>query len=219
MNVDVAYAGEDTLGESPFWSTVTQSLSWIDGFEPAVHTWHPATSVHSSVTLPSAPVGMIVETSNPRIVAMSHGDGVCLFNLDDRSTAALANPEQARQGIGYNDAKVDRAGRLWVGTYDETETEQRGCLWLLEHGQPPRLADTGMAVVNGPAFSPDGAIMYVSDSIARRILAFDVVAGTVRGRRVLVALEPEEGMPDGLTVDSQGCLWCAHWDGGRVTRF
>jgi sugar lactone lactonase YvrE len=76
-----------------------------------------------------------------------------------------------------------------------------------------------MAVVNGPAFSPDGGVIYVSDSMGRRILAFDVDRGALRRRRTFATMSKDEGFPDGLTVDAEGCLWCAHWEGSRVTRF
>lgn len=219
MNVSVVYAGENTLGESAFWSTAGQTLYWIDGAKAQVHLWHATTQTHRAIALPSAPVGMIAATVDPRVLAMSFAQGIALFNVDDRAVTVLAHPEGGREGVGYNDGKVDPAGRLWIGTYDEAEIEQRGCLWVLENGDAPRLADTGMAVVNGPAFSPDGAVMYVSDSIARRILAFDLTDGRVYGRRVFAALAPQEGLPDGLTVDAEGCVWCAHWDGARVTRY
>jgi len=114
---------------------------------------------------------------------------------------------------------VDSSGRLWVGTFDLNETEPRGCLWLLGDGATPQLMESGLAVVNGPAFAPDGSTVYVSDSVGRRILAYELAASRLRTRRVLVHFADGEGLPDGLTVDAEGCIWCAHWDGARVTRF
>ena len=209
----------DILGESACWSVAAQQVRWIDGFAPAIHQWDPATRTHSVVPLPIVPVGMIVPTSDPDIVALTDCAGIGLFDLRTRIRTSIADPEQKRVLIGYNDAKVDGAGRLWVGTYDGTETEPRGCLWLLERDKAPRLADSGMAVVNGPAFSPNQEILYVSDSTAKRILAYDLHDGTLGARRLFAQFSADEGLPDGLTVDAEGCVWCAHWDGGRVTRF
>jgi D-xylonolactonase len=219
MMPELVIDGGNILGESVCWSMQAQEIRWIDGFAPAIHRWSPMTGGYTVVPLPAAPIGMIVQTSDPSVVALTDGAGIGLFDLRTRTRTAIADPERGRAGIGYNDAKVDGAGRLWVGTYDGSEIEPRGCLWVLANGEAPRLADSGMAVVNGPAFSRASDVVYVSDSTAKRILAHEMRDGALAGRRVFAQLTPEEGLPDGLTVDAAGCLWCAHWDGGRVTQF
>jgi D-xylonolactonase len=218
--VQVALAAENIVGESAFWSVMTQQLFWVDGFASEIHSWNPISGHHRSVHVSSGPLGAIVGTQNPGVVGLIDREGIGLFDLDRQIRVALAHPEGHREGIGYNDAKVDFNGRLWVGTYDTGETDPRGCLWVLENGRMPQLAESGIAVVNGPTFSPDGRLMYLSDSMGRRILTFDVDHGSnPRRRRVLAQFSTEEGLPDGLTTDAEGCVWCAHWDGGCVTRF
>src|SRR5260370_33438905 len=156
MTSQVVVASANALGESVFWSVATQQVYWVDGVAPAIHRWHPATRAHSVVQLAVAPLGMIVETTDARFVALTDRDGISLFDLHTGGKQLLASPEGRRDGVGYNDAKVDREGRLWVGTYNTAELEPRGCLWVLENGNAPSLAEAGMAVGNGPAFLPDG---------------------------------------------------------------
>jgi len=81
--------------------------------------------------------------------------------------------------------------------------------------------DDGFHLANGLAFSPDDRTLYFTDSAARRIYAYDYNSqtGEVRNRRVLVQLSPDEGLPDGLTVDEEGFLWSAHWYGSCVVRY
>lgn len=210
----------NALGESVLWSQALQSVLWIDGVAAEIHRWEPLSRCHSVVKLPLDPViGMIAATSEASTFVLSYARGLALVNVDTLQLARLADPERGRADIGYNDGKVDPRGRLWTGTFDVNETEPRGCLWLLENGAIPQLMETGLAVVNGPAFSPDGSTVYVSDSVGRRILAYELDGGRLRSRRVLIGFANEEGLPDGLTVDAEGCIWCAHWDGARVTRF
>ena len=210
----------NVLGESVLWSHASQSVYWIDGVATEIHRWEFLLRRHSVVKLPLDPViGMIAATSELRTFVLSHARGLALLNLDTLKLASLADPERNRADIGYNDGKVDPRGRLWASTFDVSETEPRGCLWLLESGAAPRLMETGLAVVNGPAFSPDGSTVYVSDSVGRRILAYELAGSRLQTRRVLVHFADGEGLPDGLTVDAEGCIWCAHWDGARVTRF
>jgi sugar lactone lactonase YvrE len=216
----VCCACQNDLGESAIWSAASGVVRWIDGVAPTLHQWNPQDGGHRATPLQlPAPVGMIAGTTDARTIAVAHRDGLALLDLESGVETPVAAPERARAGIAYNDAKVDPMGRLWLGSFDTGGVEPRGCLWVLENGRRPRLAETGMAVVNGPAFSPDGATIYVSDSIARRILAFDVVDGALRHCRTFATMSAEEGLPDGLTVDAEGCLWCAHWEGSRVTRF
>jgi xylono-1,5-lactonase len=220
VNVACVVAAANQLGESVFWSPATAMVRWIDGLAPALHEFDLPNRAHRvrPLHLP-APVGMIVETADPGIIAVAHRDGVVLIDLVSDSYTPVAAPEHGRAAIGYNDAKVDPEGRLWLGTCDRGGIEPRGCLWVLENGRHPRVAETGMTVVNGPAFSPDGRVTYVSDSIARRIVAFDTAGGGLSNRRTFATMTADEGLPDGLTVDAEGCLWCAHWAGSRVTRF
>ena len=74
---------------------------------------------------------------------------------------------------------------------------------------------------NGPAFSPDGRILYFSNSYEGEIWAYPYNPWTmsIGEPRKFATIPKQEGVPDGLAVDSEGGVWCAHWGGGRVTRF
>jgi sugar lactone lactonase YvrE len=123
--------------------------------------------------------------------------------------------------VSYNDAKMDHFGRYWMGTFDIKETEPRGILYCISQDGTWSVGDSGFAVCNGPAFSPDGRTLYFSDSAGRRLLAYDVSGDTTRlaNRRVLVQFGDGEGMPDGLTVDADGDIWCAQYGAAKVGCF
>jgi sugar lactone lactonase YvrE len=220
MLVKSIVSSGDELGESVFWSALTSAVYWIDGVAPLIHRYSPSDGSHeTSALLLPPPVGMIACTTDPNVLVASCSNGVALVRLDTGKAVNVADPERQRSSITYNDGKVDTQGRLWIGTYDPADHEHRGCLWVLESAQTSQLVETGFTVTNGPAFAPDGRVVYVSDSIARRIVALDVSGTTLSGRRVFAVLTDEEGYPDGLAIDGEGCLWCAHWGGSRVTRF
>ena len=79
----------------------------------------------------------------------------------------------------------------------------------------------GILLTNGLGFSPDESTLYHVDSAARTIYAYDYsrANGALRNRRAVVRVPVEEGVPDGLTVDAEGCIWCAHWFGGSIIRY
>jgi len=162
-------------------------------------------------------IGSLVFAEEGILLAMDHG----LHVLDTRngSTRFFADPKAGREDLVYNDAKTDRAGRYWVGTLDLGEGANGRLYRVLPDGSAT-IADDGFSICNGPAFSPDNRILYFSDSIGRRILSYDLdEQGALSGRRVFCTFAIEDGLPDGLTVDSAGNVWCALYDGGKVVCF
>lgn len=211
---------QDRLGESPMWRAAEQAIYWIDVYGPTLHRLRIGGTVESW-TLPGAKfVGSFVFAAGGRVL-LALDTGLALFDPATGSLAGFADPNQARDGVIYNDGKLDRSGHLWIGTLDLAETEPRGILYCVDGHGRSSVGDSGFVVCNGPAFSPKGDVLYFSDSLGRRLLAYDLSPGStlLRNRRVFAALSPEDGIPDGLTVDAEGCVWCAHYSVGRLSRF
>jgi sugar lactone lactonase YvrE len=211
----------DRLGDSPLWHPRERVLYWVDFYGPIIHRLDPETGVHKQWTLDAAPtIGSLCFTDDGRLL-LAMENGVYLFDTADERLILVADPNMARPGIGYNDAKVDRDGSYWVGTYDLKERAPRGIFYRLETGGRAIVGDSGFIVCNGPAFSPSGETLYFSDSAGRRLLAYDLDrrTGALSEPHLLVQFGETDGMPDGLCVDSAGSIYCAHYAGGRVTRF
>ena len=81
--------------------------------------------------------------------------------------------------------------------------------------------DTGFTVANGLAFAPDDRRLYFADSGRRTVYVydFDLASGTLAHRRPFVELAEHEGIPDGLTVDAEGFVWIALFDGWSLVRY
>lgn len=209
------------LGEAIIWHEAGKCLYWIDLLDPALFRHDPATGVTQSFPLPlAAPLGAIVATEDADLLLLTHRRGLSLLRLSNLEIAPYADPEAGRDAIIYNDAKCDRWGRLWAGSSHALEREPRGALWCLT-GTRQALGDAGFAVANGPAFSPDGRRMYFNDSMGRQTLVYDIDEADLlpRNRRVFANFAAGEGLPDGVIVDGEGCLWIAHWGGARITRW
>jgi sugar lactone lactonase YvrE len=122
----------------------------------------------------------------------------------------------------YNDAAVDRQGRLLVGTVNMQDPfTPDGSLYRLDSDCSLHKLDTGYATANGIGISPDGQKVYVADQRHRQIIAYDydTVKGTTSNRRVFARFPDDEGMPDGLIVDAEGFVWNGHWAGWKITRY
>jgi sugar lactone lactonase YvrE len=219
MTFDIFAQTHDRLGESPMWHTAEQALYWVDWYGPTLHRKAWGGDKVQSWTIPGETVfGSFVFAAGGKLLA-AVDSGLRLFDPATGASTLFADPNEARPGVGYNDSKLDRSGRLWAGTFDVPETEPRGILYCVEPDGTWSVADSGFAVCNGPAFSPDGRTMYFSDSMGRRVLAYDVspTSRIPANRRVFASFA--DGVPDGLTVDAEGCLWCAHYGAGRLVRF
>jgi len=211
----------DRLGESPLWHPRENALYWIDFYGPTVHRLDPETGVHWQWKLDAAPtIGSLCFTDDGRLL-LALENGVYLFDTADEQLTFVADPNMGRPGIGYNDAKVDRDGRYWVGTWELSERAPRAILFRIDSDGRATVGDSGFIVCNGPASSPSGETLYFSASAGRRLLAYDLhrLTGVLSEPRVLVQFGDGDGMPDGLCVDSAGAIYCAHYGGGRVTRF
>ncbi|NGM20253.1 helix-turn-helix domain-containing protein [Roseomonas stagni] len=214
--VTVAVRAEALLGEGPLWHQ--GRLHWVDILAPALHRSDPETG-EDQVT----PVEELVAALAPRrgggLVAAARSG---VRALDGRGLGAvLAAPLAEGAGLRLNDGKCDRAGRFWVGSLALDSTPDAGALHRIDADGTARVMQAGLHVANGIGFSPDDRVLYLADSAARRIDAFDfdVATGEIANRRPFARFAEGEGVPDGLTVDSDGFVWVALWDGWRVARF
>lgn len=203
------------LGEGPTWVAREQAIYWVDIPEQKVFRWSEAEGTR--VIEPGRHVCSIVPRQSGGFVAGGY-DGLYTI-ASDWSFTPIGNPEPDRPGNRFNDGKVDREGRLWAGTMDRHEQEASGSLYRLDPDLSWTSVDSGYRVTNGPAFSLDGRTMYHTDSALQRIYAFDLdESGSVSGRRVFAQFGEGDGYPDGMTVDAEGCLWIAFWDGWCLRR-
>ena len=203
------------LGEGPVWVERDQALWWVDIKGPAIFRWR---SGEVQRWTPPLRIASLAPATRGGFVAGTE-QGFMWVDPDRDRYEPILHPEAHAPDNRFNDGKVDRSGRFWAGTMDDREKEARGKLYRLDTDLACTAVDEGYMVTNGPAFSPDGAIMYHSDSARQIIYAFDLdPTGQASGRHVLARFEAGQGYPDGMTVDREGCLWVAFWDGWCIRR-
>ncbi len=207
------------LGEGPLWDARSATLYWVDIKQPAVHALDWPSRARRVWPMP-APIGAIGLRERGGLVAALK-TGFAFVDLEPLAVTPLANPEADMPSNRFNDGHVDAAGRFWAGTMDDGERRPTGQLYRLDPDASVTRFEAGFVVTNGIEWSGDGRTLYFVDSGARTIYAyaFDMTAGRPGARRVFARLGPDDGYPDGLTVDAEDHVWGAHWDGGRVTRY
>jgi sugar lactone lactonase YvrE len=148
------------------------------------------------------------------------GTGFTVIDGDDVRPIAAGPPVTGRPWR-MNDGVADRAGRFWVGSMACDQSPGCGALYRLDPDGSVRIVLRDLTVANGPAFSPDGRVMYLSDTPLGHIDRFDVEpsTGELSGRAPFARIDPDDGSPDGLTVDADGHVWVALFGGAAVRRY
>ncbi|MCC5476049.1 SMP-30/gluconolactonase/LRE family protein [Streptomyces sp. NPDC059680] len=211
---EVAVRAEAELGEGPTWDPATGRLTWLDILGMRVNTYDPATG-RRTVRTTEQHVGAVKPRAGGGLV-LNLRDGVGLLDPDDTFRWLHHEPVAGRRA---NEAAVAPDGSLWAGTMRYDEAPGGGTLTRLTGDGTAETVLSDVTVSNGTGWSPDGRLMYYVDSPTRRVDVFDHDGERVHDRRPLVEIEEGAGFPDGLTVDAEGCVWVALWDGGAVRRY
>ncbi|MFP3550894.1 SMP-30/gluconolactonase/LRE family protein [Paraburkholderia sp. SIMBA_049] len=209
----------NSLGESPLWCPRSQLLWWIDVQQPSLWQWDHATGVTRSWPLPKPPANISLLEGGGLLIAYRKGFAIVREPAMQPEPLHIGNFQFGDER--FNDGKVDRLGRLWVGSFDRSLERETGRLYRVDTPSSIHAVDAGFGLSNGIGWSGDSATMYFADTHAQCIYrySFDLRAGEVSHRDVFVEVEPGPGGPDGLTVDAEGGVWCALFERGRVNRY
>ncbi|GAA1501741.1 hypothetical protein GCM10009740_38310 [Terrabacter terrae] len=209
----------DLLGEGPVWSVQEQTLYWVDIVGRAARSYSPSTGQRREWSMPSEIGALALRTCGGALVALR--SGFALLDLHTGALTAVCDPEPAQPDNLFNDGACDRAGRFWAGTLHQDEIEPLGSLYRLGADLDCTRMLSDLVIANGMGWSPDDRTMYFTDSGHGRIYAFDydLERGELSSQRTFAEVDERDGVPDGLTVDSDGYVWAALWDGGAIRRY
>ena len=220
-DVQCLWEANAQLGEGPLWVAEQNRLYFVDLKSQVLHGLDVASGARRSWAMPDYICWLVARRDGDGFMAGLR-DGIARVWLEpELRIEYLHRPFPAGSGLRMNDAKADSAGRIWAGSMHNTDYARAvGLLFRLDADLSLTVADEGYHICNGPAFSNDGATMYHTDSYEGRTYAYPLAAdGTPGAPRLWRQFGEGEGSPDGMTVDSEGCVWIAQWGGGRVCRY
>ena len=217
MIVKTAYSAKNNLGEGPVWNIEEQALYWVDILNRKLQKWKPGTGAFHSWDMPEHIGCYAFRKQGGAIIALR--SGIYSFDFETERLESIVKPEGDRDNTRFNDGACDRAGRFFAGTMTYEETIPEGNLYRLDPDHQLSHMRSGIKVSNGLGWSPDNQVMYYADSPTQCIFAFDydIDSGRMTNERIFCKIE--QGYPDGLTVDAEGYVWLAVWDGWRIVRY
>lgn len=219
--VECLWQVDALLGEGPVWVAEQNRLYFVDLKGHQLHAYDAAGGQHRSWNMPGYFCWLIARRDGDGFMA-GLGDGVARVWLEpELRIEYLHRPFAVGSGLRMNDAKADLAGRIWAGTMHDTDcTQPVGQLFRLDPDLSLHTMARDYHICNGPAFGNDGVTMYHTDSLAGRVYSYPLaVDGGIGAPSVWRQFGEGEGSPDGMTVDSEGCVWIGHWGGARVCRY
>jgi sugar lactone lactonase YvrE len=207
------------LSEGPRWDDESGTVTWVDIVQGQVLrgvVTADAVVGEVVVDLPDT-VGFAVPTSDGGLLVAAH-DRVQVIAPDGTRHESAPMVDRDRL-LRLNDAAVDPAGRLVAGSLAIDHRPGEAEVFRLDADGTSTVLRSGLNLANGIGWSPDGATMYVNDSVPGTVWAvdYDVESGAAERWRPLV--RELHGSPDGLTVDADGAIWVAEWNASRVTCF
>lgn len=210
----------DILGEGPVWNPRDQRLWWTDIQSRRLRQLDPASGVITDLAMPERVGSFAFVAGQPQVLLAAFETGLGFFNLESGAVDWITRSELGA-GRRFNDGRTDRQGRFWAGSMVEHEAiagPASAALWRVDAQGQACIAETGVQISNGLAFSLDGRRMYFADSPHQQICAFDLDpdTGEISNRRGFAQVE--RGHPDGAAVDAEDCLWSARWGAGEVVR-
>ncbi len=214
----IVLAARARLGECPVWQASDQKLFWVDVYNHRVHQFDPATGKDCCFDTGDVVSAIALAGTDRLLIALS--DRLAWLHLPSGEVEIIHRIEFPHPaGTRLNDGKCDAQGRFWVGSCSDQPGQ--AALYRYDPDGSLHSMETGLTIANGLAWSPDGSTFYLTDSAQHKIFAYDYLAdtGTIVNRRTLIDLSAEAVEPDGLTIDIDGNLWSALWDGWCVACF
>ncbi|CAK9817796.1 Rgn [Anthophora plagiata] len=223
--------GQFKHSEGPHWDYHTQKLYFVDLVDQKICRFDPVTKDLACIYIENGPIGFVVpiEGEPDKLIAGSGTDFI-LVTWDGHNNNTKALPEtlaivdRDRKGTRWNDGKVDSSGRFWGGTIgpevNDVVVPDQASLYRIESDLKPKKALSPVTNSNGLAWNMQDDKFYYIDTATRQVAAFNYepINGTISNKTIAFDVQKHNvsGLPDGMTIDTNGNLWVALYSGGGV---
>jgi D-xylonolactonase len=203
-------------GEGPLWHPLEQRVYWTDIPTGRMFRYDPQTGEHEQFYSGDVVGGFTFQEDGSLLLFMARG-AVAIWRNGRLETVIDEIPDERESR--FNDVFADPEGRVYCGAMPSPT--RLGRLYRLDPDRTLTLLLEGIGVSNGMGLTLDRRRLYYTDSAAKKIYLFDYdqASGAISNQRVFVDSGDESGVPDGMTVDAEGYVWSARWDGYCLTRY
>jgi sugar lactone lactonase YvrE len=203
------------IGENPLWHSIEKRLYWCDIAAGRIFRYEPATGVHEPCYQGRTVGGFTIQADGSLLLFMDRGT-IAIWREGDLVEVVSEIPIERTSR--FNDVIADPRGRVFCGTMSTDES--RGRLYRLDCDGSLHLILENIECSNGMAFTLDHKGFYYTDSLAHKIYFFDydIEDGSLSNQSTFATFGEADGLPDGATLDADGNLWSALWNGYSIVR-
>ncbi|WP_338777968.1 SMP-30/gluconolactonase/LRE family protein [Metabacillus sp. FJAT-52054] len=216
---ELVYDAKAILAEGPVWDDREGLLYWIDIHGKAIHIFNPDTKKDRLIDTGEKIGAISLSEKGDLIAALENG----FYRIDSKTgkKTFLTDPESDKPDNRFNDGKCDPTGRFLAGTMQKEGQGTTGALYSMDENQKVRKLINEAGISNGLAWNESGDTFYYIDTPTQKVAAFDydLNSGSLSNKRIVIEIPEDEGHPDGMTIDAEGNLWIAHFNGSRVSRW
>ena len=211
------------VGEGPIWHALDKLLYWVDIVRSQIFWYNPINHSHGLFFQGSENIGgLTIQEDGALLLFMEEGRIGILKNGKDLSI--ISDRISTEKGNRFNDVVADPVGRVLCGTMalnSSGNTEPPGTLYSFDLDRKLTPLIKGVTIPNGMGFSLDQKTLYYTETLDYKIYQFDydLSTGQISNRKTFVEFGEGDGMPDGMTVDSEGFIWSASAGGSKLMRF
>lgn len=219
FQIDVVVDHKSLLGEGAVWDFQRKVIYWIDILNGEIYEYEPKQKTYRTIPVYQKIGSLAVCTDGNFIVALQNG-----FAFIDKTSGEIkmiADPESHLPNNRFNDGKCDPGGRFWAGTMSLSKEPNAGSVYVVDIALSITKKIENVTISNGLAWSVDHQTFYLIDTPTFEIASYnyDESSGQISNKKIVIEIPKEDGYPDGMTIDNEGMLWIAHWDGWQVTRW
>ncbi len=206
------------VGENPLWHAQEKRLYWTDIPTGRLFRYDPATGHHEQCYHGEVVGGFTIQADGALLLFMKRG-AIAIWR--EGQLTYVVNEIPAERNGRFNDVIADGYGRVYCGTVSLPVGTRPGRLYRLDMDGSLHLMVDDVTISNGLAFTPDRQHLYYTDTGRRTIYKFDYdeKTGALTNRQVWLQTPANAGYPDGMTVDADGFIWSARWDGAALYRY
>ena len=207
------------LGEGPVWDHERQTICWIDILKGHIHEFNLNDAALKTINTNQLIGSIAICEDGHFLAALKNGLGT--VNRDTGEVSIFSSPESHLAENRCNDGKCDPAGRFWIGSMSHLEKPDAGSVYVLDNDGSVNRKITKTTISNGMAWSPDELTFYFIDTPTSKVVAYryNKESGEITDPEFVITIPLEDGYPDGMTIDEEGMLWIAHWNGWQISRW
>jgi sugar lactone lactonase YvrE len=219
-NIQIKQIGNrlSTLGEGPVWDEINQCILWIDIVNARIIE-HNILSGTEKVLSTGTMIGSFALMEDGKIIAALQ-EGIVIIDRSTGEKQIISTPEINIPSNRFNDGKCSPDGHFWAGSMSLNETDPSGFLYSIDGDYNILQHEKGLTISNGLCWSLDKKYFYFIDTPTLQVVRYDYSNGSIQNKQSIIHIDAaKDGYPDGMTIDTEGNLWIAHWGGWQVTRW